>query len=201
MFIFTKILKDFYILYCGNSSASLFGQLALGSGSVFLSSSHRRMLKERAKSLASLAKSKHRTAIIGKMIIAVQTEECKHRVWGLYFQRHSQDIFHQYLTRRSFTLWQQTEMAVLATLTRTVTLLSVNSCLYIICMLIVLNAYAHTHTLACCTIHFNETHKPGLTLMHHLEFIWVFRNHTSLKRLCMCVEAVVHTGIYQGLLF
>lgn len=59
-------------------------------------------MSSRCWSLASLAKSKHRTAAIGKIIIAVQAGgPLNARVWGLYFQRRSRHIFHQYLTRRS----------------------------------------------------------------------------------------------------
>lgn len=53
-------------------------------------------------SLASLAKPKHSTAVIGKIITAVQAEgPLNARVWGLCFQHHRWDIFHQYLTWRT----------------------------------------------------------------------------------------------------
>lgn len=97
------------------------------------------------------SKSKHRTAAIGNIIIAVQTEEGKsNRVMGCILSFMAKtfpiDIWREDLRVRNgtFTLRQQIEMPVLATLTRTVTLPSDNVCLFIICMLIVFKR-AHTH--------------------------------------------------------
>lgn len=59
-------------------------------------------MSSQSPSLASLAKSKHRTAAIGKIITAVQAGGLLNAgVWGLYFQHRSRHVFHQYLTWRS----------------------------------------------------------------------------------------------------
>ncbi len=142
-------------------------------------------------SLASLAKSKHRTAAIGKIITAVQAGGLLNAVFSASQPTRFPSISDVKVFEREATVHQQTETA---TLSRTAALLSVNVCLDIICMLIVFeharadplhytfqwDAHSWTHINASSRVHLRDCMCCGA-----VSYITETIVHACVKQPCM----------------